>query len=117
MDTTWRVLRLYVTSVLTVVIGNVGIPIAVSFGPVEDTALYDTFYTTLMELLGFDLSTFTVESDQGSALRAICKKYQNPHLACLLHLLVSLGRGPFAFEIGNLVRCWSHVDFDRLKEL
>jgi hypothetical protein len=116
MDTTWRVLRLYVTSILTVVIGNVGIPIAVSFGPVEDTALYETFYTTLMELFRFDLSTFTVESDQGSALRAICKKYQNPHLACLRHLLVSLGRGTFAFEIGNLVRCRSQVDFDRLKE-
>jgi hypothetical protein len=54
MDTTWRVLRLHATSILTVVIGNAGIPIAVSFGPVEDTALYDTVYTTLMELFGFD---------------------------------------------------------------
>jgi hypothetical protein len=30
---------------------------------------------------------------------------------------VALGRGPFAFEIGNLVRCRSQTDFDRLKEL
>jgi hypothetical protein len=100
-----------------VVIGNVGIPIALSFGPVEDTELYEMFYTILRELFGFDLSTYIIESDQGSALRAICRKYQNSHLACLRHLLVALGRGPFAFEIGNLVRCRSQTDFNRTKEL
>jgi hypothetical protein len=43
MDTTWRMVRLYVASILTVVIANTGIPIALSFGPTEDTALYETF--------------------------------------------------------------------------
>jgi hypothetical protein len=117
MDTTWRIIRLYVASILTVVIGNLEIQIAFSFGPVKDTRLYDTFYTTLRELFDFDLSAYIIEFDQGSALRAICTKCQNAHLMCLRHLLVALGRGLFADEIGNLVRCRCDTDFERVKVL
>jgi hypothetical protein len=117
MDTTWRVIRLYVTSILTIVIANTGIPIAVSFGPAEDTAIYETFYSTFRSLFQLDLSQYTIESDQGSALRAICTKYGNRHLACLRHLLVNIGYRPFSFEIGNLVRCRSKIDFKNLKTL
>jgi hypothetical protein len=38
MGITWRIIRLYVASILKVVIGNVGIPVALSFGPTEDAA-------------------------------------------------------------------------------
>jgi hypothetical protein len=54
IDPTWRIIRLYVASILTVVLGNVGIPIALSFGPVEDAGLCNTFYPTLRELFDFD---------------------------------------------------------------
>jgi uncharacterized membrane protein YqgA involved in biofilm formation len=57
MDTTRRVIRLYVASVLTVVIANVGIPIALSFGLTEDNSLYDSFYTTLKSLFDINLSS------------------------------------------------------------
>jgi hypothetical protein len=115
MNTTWRIIRLYVASILTVVIGNVEIRVALSFGPTEDTALYNTFYLTFRSLLSLALSPYILESDQGSALRAICSKYHNRHLTCLRHLLVSLGRKSLAWEIGNLVRC--QTDFERLKRL
>jgi hypothetical protein len=105
MDPTWRAIRLYLVSILTVIIPNVGIPIAVSFDLTEDSFLYNAFYTTLKSLFDVDLLTFIIESDRGSALCAICTKDCNRHLACLGHLLVSLRRGSFAFEIGNLVRC------------
>jgi hypothetical protein len=36
MDPTRRVVRLYVVSILTVVITNIGIPIALDFGLTED---------------------------------------------------------------------------------
>jgi hypothetical protein len=87
------------------------------FWSVEDVALDDAFYATFRSLFNIDLSTEIIESDQGPALRAICKKYQNRHLACFRYLLVALGRVPFAFasEIGNLVRCRCDDDFGRLK--
>jgi hypothetical protein len=58
-----------------------------------------------------------VESDQGSALKAICNKYQNTHLACIRHLLVSLKQHHFSFQVGNLVKCRTIKDFVTLKEL
>jgi hypothetical protein len=117
MDTTWKILRCYVASILTVVIGNVDVSIALSFGPVEDVALYDALYATFRSLFNIDLSTCLIEFDQGPALQAICKKYQNPGLAFLRHLLVALGPGPFASEIGNFVRSRCDDDFGRLKNL
>jgi hypothetical protein len=91
MDTTWKIIRLYVASILTVVVGNVGVPIALSFGPAENNDLYDTFYATFRSLFNLDLSIYVVESDQGPALRSICTQYHNRHLAYLRHLLVFLG--------------------------
>jgi hypothetical protein len=116
MDTTWRVIGLYVASILTVAAGNVGIPIALNFGPVENVELYDGFSLIFRSLFNLDLSTYVVESDQGSALGSICAKYGNQHTMCLRHLPVSLGRGPFAHEIGNLVKCRSRLDFDKLMQ-
>jgi hypothetical protein len=103
MDKTWRVVRPYVASIPIVVIANVGILIALSLSLTEDRSLYSPFYTTLKNLFDIDLPTFLIESDQGSALRALCVKYRSHHLACLRHLLVSLLCGPFAFEMGHLV--------------
>jgi hypothetical protein len=71
MDTTWTIIRLCVASILTVV-GNVGIPVALSFGPAENKNLYDPFYTTFKSLFNRDLSVDIFESDQGPALRSIC---------------------------------------------
>jgi energy-coupling factor transporter transmembrane protein EcfT len=82
IDTTWRVIRLYLASIFTVVIANAGIPIALGFGLTEDSSLYDAFYTTLKILFNIDLSTFIIESDQRSALHAVYAKYRNHHLAC-----------------------------------
>jgi hypothetical protein len=66
-----------------VVIANVGIPVALSFDLTEDSSLYDAFYTMPKNLFEVDLLTFIIESDQGRALRAICAKYSNRHLARL----------------------------------
>jgi hypothetical protein len=42
--------------------------------------------------LQIDLSALIVEFDQGTALAAVCKKYNNRQLFCLRHFLVSLKR-------------------------
>jgi hypothetical protein len=116
MDTTWQIIRLPEASILTGVTGNVGIPMALSFGPAENTELYKAFYLTFRNLFDLDLSTYIVEPDQGSALRSLYARYHNLHLVCLRHLLVRLGRKPFSWEISNLVRHRCRVDFDRLTE-
>jgi hypothetical protein len=100
-----------------VVIANVGIPIALSFGLTEDSSLYDVFDIALKSLFDIRLPIFIIESDQGSALYAICAKYHNCHLACLQHPLRTLGRGPFAFKIGNLVQRRGHGDITTLKTM
>jgi hypothetical protein len=107
MDTTWRVIKLYVALALTVAAANVGIPIALNFGPTENAELYDGFYLIFRSLFNLDLPRYVVESDQGPALRSICAKYGNQRVMCLRHLLVSLGRGPFAYEISNFMKCMS----------
>ncbi len=44
MDTTWRVLPYYVTSILMCSVCNIGIPIAFSFGKGETASLYEMFF-------------------------------------------------------------------------
>lgn len=51
LDMTWRILRPYVSAVLKVCIRNVGVPVAVSFGPSESTELYQKFYDLFRDLL------------------------------------------------------------------
>jgi hypothetical protein len=77
MDTTWRVIGLCVTSILTAAVGNVGIPITLNFGLAENSELYDGFYSVFHSLFNLDFSTYIVESDQGAALRSIYPKYGN----------------------------------------
>jgi hypothetical protein len=103
MDTTWKVLRLYVTSIFMCSICNVGILVAIAFGSTETKELYQIFYDTLMSAFHIDLSVFIVESDQGSALKLICQSHHGTYLVCLRHLLVSLKTREFSCELGNLV--------------
>jgi hypothetical protein len=63
IGTTWKVLRFYVASILTAVIGNVGVPVALSFSLAEDTDLYGAFYIIFRALFNLNLSTDIIESD------------------------------------------------------
>jgi hypothetical protein len=44
LDTTWMVAYLFTCSIMMLSIRNIEIPIALSFGPVEDTGLHDRFW-------------------------------------------------------------------------
>jgi hypothetical protein len=84
--------------------------------PIEDEELYELFYTTFLKLSHIDLSICHVESDQGSALKAVCIKFQNVHFVCQRHFLVSLKQKPFSYQIGNLSKYITEKDFLTLKE-
>jgi hypothetical protein len=68
MDTTWAIMNEYDTAILVAILHNTAIPLAFSFGPIEDAEIYETFHATFSELFQVDLSPFMLESDQGSGL-------------------------------------------------
>ena len=114
MDTTWHVLPYYVTSILMCSVCNVGIPLAFSFGKGETSSLYEMFFETFNEKFGIDLGQYTVESDNGIALTAVCNNHNNKHLRCLKHFLTSLGLEEFSKQVGELVSSKCIKDFNAL---
>ena len=104
MDTTWKIINKFVTSILMISIRNVGFPIAYAFGPAEDKVLYEKFIKQFKDLFDIDLKGYIVQSDQGSALKSVCDAFKN-HIACLRHFLVSLKAKPFSFQIGQIIKC------------
>jgi len=117
MDTTWKLIPCYVTSILMLSICNVGIPVAFCFGDSENTELYDMFFKVFKENYYIDLSTFVIESDQGKALSAICSKYKCKHIGCLKHLITSLGLGPFSKQVSDLVSAKCDMDYETLRKM
>jgi hypothetical protein len=111
MDATWKVSRLYVTSILIVSVPNIGIPVAVAFRPVEDKALYGQFYQALLKI-GFEKSDWPLKCDQGSALKHFWRSHRIRRLVCLWHLLISLRQTPAAWRTGYLVQCRCSHDFE-----
>ena len=51
LDTTWTVLSKYVTSLPTIIVQNVGIPIGMSFGLTEDNLIYNDFFFIIIMFL------------------------------------------------------------------
>jgi hypothetical protein len=118
LDTTWTVMREYVTALLMAVFYNVGIPIAFAWGPAETRELYEMFYGGFQKLFQINLSDFVLESDQGSALQSIAGEYHvKRHLLCLRHFLASLKTKKHSFEVGNLVKARTREEFELLKAL
>ena len=115
MDTTWRIISKYATSILMATTYNVGLPIAFAFGESEDKKLYSLFINEFHEKLGIDLKQYAVESDQGTALKSVCDTFHEIHLACLRHFLVSLGNRTFSYHIGKLISCRNDFELNTLK--
>jgi hypothetical protein len=74
MDTTFTGIRQYRAAILMAVSHNVGIPLALSFGPKEDVVLYNSFYTAFDEL-GINIRKYIFESDEGSALQHVGQRH------------------------------------------
>jgi hypothetical protein len=73
LDTTWHVLRQFVTSLLMAVYRNVAVPLGFAFGVAETVDVYDEHSGAFTQLFGIELQKHILESDQGSALSAVCK--------------------------------------------
>jgi hypothetical protein len=119
MDTTFRVMRRYYTAILVAVRHNVGIPLAISFGPRESIEPYRMFYDVFDRGLHINLAGYILESNQGSALKAVGKQHRR-HLFCLRHVLTSLDTkdySRFASLVGNLISARSETELELLYDV
>ena len=114
MDTTWKTINKYVTSILMCSSFNVGVSVGFAFGCAEDKDLYNLFIDKFKAVIGVDLTAFCVESDQGSALRSVCDEFKQSHLACLRHFKVSLKTNVFSHAICSIISCRSEFELEKL---
>jgi hypothetical protein len=117
LDTMWQVLRQSVTALVMAVYCNVGVPLGFSFGVAETVELYQQQYAAFAELFAIDTRQYIVESDQGSALRALCVRNGQTQLIGLRCFLVFLKLKEFSVSVGNLVKCRTESEFETLKAL
>jgi hypothetical protein len=71
----------------------------------ETVGLYDEHYGAFAQLFDIELQKYILESDQGSALSALCKLKEQRQLFCLRHFLLSLKSKEFSLAVENLVKC------------
>ena len=116
LDTTWRTLPDFVTSIIMASVCNVGIPMGFSFGPCENKDIYKVFYDKFSSVINVDLTKYVIESDRGSALKALSKEIGIEHLSCNVHFLRSLKTSEFSYQIGELVSAKCQIDLDILMD-
>lgn len=116
LDTTWSILQQYVTSIPTIIISGVGIPIGFQFGLVEDIPIYINFFEKFEETFGFKINDYITiaQSDQGGPLISAVSDLGMDHIFCLRQVLVSLKTSKFSSQIGKLVSAVSEKDLNDL---
>jgi hypothetical protein len=83
LDTTWKVIHKYMTTIITAVYRNVGIPLEFAFGAAETVELYEQPFGAFNHLFGIDLSHCILESGQDSALCSLCTSKEQVQMSCL----------------------------------
>ena len=112
LDTTWRIMPNFVVSILNVCFYNTSLPIAFAFGHGETKILYSLLLDTVEEELNINFTNKILESDEGSALKAICSDYSIIKLSCLRHYLEKLKKYDYYYEIKEILKCTSEIDLN-----
>ena len=116
LDTTWKIMPFYVTSILMGSAHNTGIPLAFAFGNSEDRNLYLELLNTFQQTVDYNIRGKVILSDQGSALKSAISELKMIHLACLRHLLVALKFNRVTYLFGELIKSASDVDYKTIKK-
>lgn len=109
LDTTWRCLPYYVTSILMSCVYNVGLPLSFSFGNSEDKPIYNYHFNSFKKLFNIELEQFIFESDQGPALKGVFKDRKIQHCFCMRHFLHNLQFNVISYDIGVIVKCCNRI--------
>ena len=72
LDTTWRILPMYVTSIITACFLNTSLPIGFSFSTGETKENYKFLLSVIESQISIHFETKIIESDQGKALMGLC---------------------------------------------
>jgi hypothetical protein len=95
---------------------NVGVPLGFSIGVAENMELYQQQYTAFAELFAIDLRQYAVESNQGSAFRALCTRNGQTELICLPHFSLFKTQG-IQCSCRELGKMSAESEFETLKTL
>ena len=115
LDTTWKVMSLYVTSILMGSCFNIWMPLTFSFGHSEVKNMFLELLRTFEEQVQVDLHGQIIISDQGTALKSAISEFEMIYLACLRHLLAFLKFDWVTFLIGELIKSVSDVNLNTTK--
>jgi hypothetical protein len=91
-------------------------PWPVAFRPIEVKARDRIFVEGLQHEDGIQLTSYTVERDEGLIKRAICQKVDTRHLMSR-SVFVAPKRNHYSCHVGNLVKYWSGREFERLRQV
>jgi hypothetical protein len=116
VDTTWAIMRYYVTAILVAISHNTAITLGFSFSPIDGSNIYDIFFNIFSECFQIDLSVFTLESDQGSGLSKSARLHDFLQRFCLHHFLATLKDHVFALFVHYLVKAKTESEFVLLQE-
>ena len=112
LDTTFRVLPYFTTSIIMGSKYNTGFALGYSFGPTEKSDYYLLLLNAIEKKCSFGFQKAIIELDQGKALRSAINLFKMTHLVCLRHLLKNLHFSPYSFHAKQLIEASTKVDYD-----
>lgn len=115
LDTTWRALPYFNTSIIMGCAYNVGFSLGFSFHRSETVEGYKMFLNAISKETGIVFTSSTIESDQGKALERVIKDNKMNHLICLRHFLAKFKNNPYSFHIKKLVEACTNFEFNNIK--
>jgi hypothetical protein len=116
LDTAFKVLPRYVTSIMFAIYRNVEVPIALSFTKAECKRTYELFYKTIEENYNINLQNIPVLSDQGSSLIALCNDRHLVQYFCQWHIIHKYGLKQYTFDFSLLLKATNDQEFNTIKE-
>jgi hypothetical protein len=127
-DTTFKILKPYTLSILTLIFANESIPIALSVSPTEETSSCLQIYEHVIEILSEQipatnpgdnlLTQLPLVSDMGKAIQKLVREKHLCWLFCHRHLIESVGSHSFVGDcVRRLLRCCSEDEYLQTREV
>ena len=118
LDTTFRIMPYFDTSIIMASIYNTGLALGFSFTRTEESQSFNLLFDNLNSKCGINFEKKAIETDQETALCSTIKLHQMVHLKCLRHFLKNLQPNPYSFHLKQLIECCTEFEFNNtLKEL
>ena len=74
IDTTFRIMQYYKTSIITICFSNSSLPIGFSFGVQENKRIYKILLDAIEEQYSMSFENQVIENDQHRTIFGICEK-------------------------------------------